>query len=78
MPRVYVLIMISTAAEYLALLAVQAELEPNESSGAKDNVLEVSADFIINLIEARWKAEKERCDAECKAQLLEMKNLPRV
>jgi hypothetical protein len=76
-----VLTTIFSASEYLAILAAQAEAtKPNDADTSmvlEENLI-VPVDFIKNLIEARWNAERQRCNAECQAQLLELENLPRA
>jgi hypothetical protein len=69
----------------LALLQSQAIQEAAEAAQAAQaaqaalvETLAVPADFLQDLIEARWNAEKARCDAEYRAQLQEVKKLRRV
>lgn len=66
-----------TAPEYLALLQdASAQCKTPESlSPMKVDTLAISADYLKDLVEACWKAERERCDAEYKFQLQEVQTL---
>ncbi|KAG1841138.1 hypothetical protein DFJ58DRAFT_732591 [Suillus subalutaceus] len=72
---------IELSPEYLTILAAQAKAsKPNDADTTmvlEDNLV-VPVDYIENLIEARWNAERQRCNAECKAQLLELKIFTRA
>jgi hypothetical protein len=68
-----------TAPEYLAHLAAQAAAaEVAADTVTRAEHVEVPLDYINDLIEALWKANKERCDALYRVQQLEVKNFYRV
>ncbi|KAG2337818.1 hypothetical protein BDR05DRAFT_1004695 [Suillus weaverae] len=66
--------------EYLALLQdASAQCKTPESpSPMKVDTLTISADYLTDLVEARWKAEREHCDAKYKFQLQEVLKLPQA
>ncbi|KAG2070383.1 hypothetical protein BDR04DRAFT_1118416 [Suillus decipiens] len=66
--------------EYLTLLQdASAQCKTPESpSPMKVDTLTISANYPKDLVEACWKAERERCDAKYKFQLQEVQKLPQA
>ncbi|KAG1721221.1 hypothetical protein EDB19DRAFT_1835611 [Suillus lakei] len=63
--------------EYLAVLTERAEQEQAAVQVFPlVKMLQVPEDFLTFIVTAQWRAQKQLCDAQCKAQLLEVKSFP--
>ncbi|KAG2045400.1 hypothetical protein BDR06DRAFT_1015721 [Suillus hirtellus] len=66
--------------EYLAALAIQRKTpeSPSPTTHFQTETLAVPADFLQDLVDARWKAERAWCDAEHRLQSQQVQKLPRT
>ncbi|KAG1896025.1 uncharacterized protein F5891DRAFT_983737 [Suillus fuscotomentosus] len=69
-----------TAPEYLAALAIQRKTpeSPSPTTHFQTKTLAVPADFLQDLVDARWKAERAWCNAEHRLQSQQVQKLPRT